>query len=406
MDSYYYERLQTIKDEDLKLMNIHEYQAKDLFARNGIPVPQGYLANSPIEAEFAYRRLKSPVSVVKAQVHAGGRGKAGGVKLVKSAEEAAKVAQEMIGMNLVTHQTGPEGKDVHSVYVEAGSDIQKEYYLSMVLDRSNAGISIMFSTEGGMDIEEVAEKTPEKIVNINVDPTVGLRSFHFNNIAKKMALPKNEMRELTKILKNLYAMFLKYDYSMIEINPLIVDGDGKMFAIDGKMDIDDNAIYRQPEIAPLRDFREEDLREVEASKFGLSYIGLDGNIGCLVNGAGLAMATMDIIKLYGGEPANFLDVGGGATEEQVKNAFRIILQDDAVKGIFVNIFGGIMRCDIIANGVVAAAKDLNLTVPLVVRLEGTNVEEGKKILAESSLKILSADNMAHGAEQIVAAVKG
>lgn len=387
-------------------MNIHEYQAKQLFAKNGIPVPKGYLANSPIEAEFAFRRLKTPVCVVKAQVHAGGRGKAGGVKVVKTPEDAAAITEEMIGMTLVTHQTGPEGKKVHSVYVEAGSDIKKEYYLSMVLDRSKAGISIMFSTEGGMDIEAVAEDTPEKIVTIDVDPTVGLRSFHFNNIAKKMSLPKSEMKELTAILKNLYAMFIKYDYSLIEINPLIVDADGKMAAIDGKMDIDDNALYRQPEIAAMRDFREEDLREVEASKYGLSYIGLDGNIGCLVNGAGLAMATMDIIKFYGGAPSNFLDVGGGANEEQVKNAFRIILQDDQVKGIFVNIFGGIMQCDVIANGVVAAAKDLGMTVPLVVRLEGTNVEKGKKILKESTLNIISADNMADGAEKIVAAVKG
>lgn len=387
-------------------MNIHEYQAKELFAKNGIPVPKGYLANSPVEAEFAYRRLKTPVCVVKAQVHAGGRGKAGGVKLVKSADEAASVTKEMLGMTLVTHQTGAEGKKVHSVYVEAGSDIKKEYYLSLVLDRSKAGISIMFSTEGGMDIEEVAEKTPEKIVTIDVDPTVGLRSYHFGNIAKKMNLPKPEVKALTGILKNLYKMFLKYDYSLIEINPLIVDGEGNMAAIDGKMDFDDNALYRQPEVAPMRDFREEDMREVEASKFGLSYIGLEGNIGCLVNGAGLAMATMDIIKFYGGEPANFLDVGGGASEEQVKNAFRIILQDEHVKGIYVNIFGGIMRCDVIANGVIAAAKDLGLKVPLVVRLEGTNVEEGKKILASSGLNIISADNMADGAEKIVASVKG
>jgi len=387
-------------------MNIHEYQAKKLFAENGVPVPAGFLAYSPIEAEFAFRRLNSPVAVVKAQVHAGGRGKAGGVKVVKSAVDAASATEKMLGMTLVTHQTGPQGKKVHSVYVESGSDIHKEYYLALLLDRSTAGVSIVFSTEGGMDIEEVAEKTPEKIVNVNVDPTVGLKGFHLANLGKKAGINNAEMKELSKVIKSLYKMFFKYDFQMIEINPLIVTGEGKMFALDGKMQFDDNALYRQPEISLMRDFKEEDLREIEASKFGLSYIGLEGNIGCLVNGAGLAMGTMDIIKYYGGEPANFLDVGGGATEDQVKNAFRIILQDKAVKGIFVNIFGGIMKCDTIANGVIAAARELKLQVPLVVRLEGTNVELGKRILNESGLNITAADGMADGAEKIVKLVKG
>lgn len=386
-------------------MNIHEYQAKKLFADNGVPVPEGYLARSGIEAEFAMRRLKTPVAVVKAQVHAGGRGKAGGVKLVKSPEECRKVAEEMIGMNLVTHQTGPEGKDVHEVYIETGSDIKKEYYLAMFLDRETATVGCMFSTEGGMDIEEVADKTPEKIITINIDPTLGLQGYNLRELNFGIGLDKAESKELLSIVKKLYKMFLKYDFSMLEINPLIVTGDGKMMAIDGKMDFDDNALFRQKEVEAFRDFREEDPREIEASKYGLSYIGLDGDIGCMVNGAGLAMATMDIIKHYSGDPANFLDVGGGATEEMVKNAFRIILQDDKVKGVFVNIFGGIMQCDIIARGVVAAAKDLGLTVPLAVRLEGTNVEEGKKILKSSGLKIIAADDMADGAKKIVEAVK-
>ncbi len=382
-------------------MNIHEYQAKQLFRENAVPVPEGYLANTPIEAEFAMRRLGTPVAVVKAQVHAGGRGKAGGVKLVKSPEEARKVAKDMLGMTLVTHQTGPEGKKVHKVYVEAGSVIKKEYYLAMTVDRSTATIGLMFSTEGGMDIEEVAEKHPEKIVTVNIDPTIGLQGYHLRDIGFSMKLPPEEQKELGAIIKNLYKMFLKYDYSMLEINPLIVNDQGKMFAIDGKMNFDDNALYRQKNIEVMRDFEEEDLREIEASKFGLSYIGLDGNIGCLVNGAGLAMATMDIIKHFGGSPANFLDVGGGASRETVTNAFKILLSDKNVKGIFVNIFGGIMRCDVIANGVVSAAQELGLKVPLVVRLEGTNVEEGKKILKESGLNLVAANDMADGARKIV-----
>lgn len=386
-------------------MNIHEFQAKGLFRQSGIKVPDGILARSAVEAEFAFRNLGAAVAVVKAQIHAGGRGKAGGVKLVKTAEECFKATEEMLGKTLVTHQTGPEGKKVHSVYIEAGSQIAKEYYLAMLLDRENAGVSVMFSTEGGMDIEEVADKTPEKIITTLIDPTVGIQGHNVRAITFGAGLNKEESKALSKVMAKLYAMFVKKDFALLEINPLAVTEQGEMIPLDGKMNFDDNALFRQKDILACRDFLEEDSREVEASKYGLSYIGLDGNIGCLVNGAGLAMATMDIIKHYGGEPANFLDVGGGATEEMVTNAFRIILQDDAVKGIFVNIFGGIMQCDIIAKGVVAAAKSLGLTVPLVVRLEGTNVDEGKKILKESGLAIQAADDMADGAEKITAAVK-
>ena len=386
-------------------MNIHEYQAKKLFRDNEIKVPEGYLAQSGIEAEFAFRRLKQKVAVCKAQIHAGGRGKAGGVKLVKSPEECRKVAEAMIGTTLVTHQTGKEGKKVHQVYIEAGSDIEKEYYLALFLDRETASIAIIFSTQGGVDIEEVAEKTPEKIIKVNVDPTVGLKNFHAGIISFKMGLIKSEADALAVLLKRLYKMFIKHDFSMLEINPLIVTKTGELMPLDGKMNFDDNALFRQKEIEILRDLKEEDEREVESSKYGLSYIGLEGNIGCLVNGAGLAMATMDIIKFYGGRPANFLDVGGGATEEMVTNAFRIILQDKAVKGIFVNIFGGIMKCDIIARGICNAAKQLGLNVPLVVRLEGTNVNEGKEILEKSGLNIMAAANMADGAEKITKAIQ-
>jgi succinyl-CoA synthetase beta subunit len=386
-------------------MDIHEYQAKALFKLNGVPVPEGYLATNPLEAEFAMRRLGTEIGVVKAQVHAGGRGKGGGVKLAKSPEEAAKIAKDMIGMTLVTHQTGPEGKKVHKVYVEAGSKIVKEYYLALVLDRETAGVGFMFSTEGGMDIEEVAEKHPEKIVYVSVDPTTGLQGHHLRTIGYKAGLSAAEQKELAPILKSLFKMFLKYDYSMLEINPLIVNDQGKMFVLDGKMNFDDNALYRQKDIEVLRDFLEEDPREVQASKYGLSYIGLDGNIGCLVNGAGLAMATMDIVQFAGGTPANFLDVGGGANQETVTNAFKILLSDAKVKGIFVNIFGGIMRCDVIANGIVAAAKELGLRIPMVVRLEGTNVEQGKEILKNSGLDLYAASNMADGAKKIVEMVK-
>lgn len=386
-------------------MNIHEFQAKRLFRENGVPAPIGYLAQSGVEAEFAMRRLKSKVAVVKAQVHAGGRGKGGGVKLVKSPEEAAKIAEEMIGMTLVTKQTGPEGKLVRRVYVEEGSDIKKEWYLAMTLDRETANIAIMFSTEGGMDIEEVAEKTPEKIVTVKADPTVGLMPYHLREICFRMNLSKEESKTLSKFMDKLYTMFMKYDFSMLEINPLVVTGDGQMLALDGKMAFDDNALFRHPEIEAMRDFDEEDPREVNASKYGLNYIGLEGNIGCMVNGAGLAMATMDIIKLEGGQPANFLDVGGGASKEMVTNAFRLLLSDSHVKAVFVNIFGGIMRCDVIAEGIVAATKELGLSVPVVVRLEGTNVEKGKQILESSGLNLIPAEDMHDGAKKVVAVAK-
>ncbi len=384
-------------------MNIHEYQAKELFANWGLPVPKGYLVTSAIEAEFAFRRLKSKVCAVKAQIHAGGRGKGGGVKLAKSPEECASLTKDMLGMTLVTPQTGPQGKTVQKVYIEAGSDIAKEYYLALLVDRETASVALVFSKEGGMDIEEVAAKTPEKIVTVPVSPISGLSSFHLRNLCFQADLSAQEGKELSSFVKKLYDLFLKCDCSLVEINPLIVTSDDKMMALDAKLNFDDNALYRQESIQTLRDFNEEDSREIEASKYGLSYIGLDGNIGCLVNGAGLAMATMDIIKHYGGEPANFLDVGGGATEEMVRNAFQIILQDTKVKGIFVNIFGGIMRCDVIAKGIVAASKQLGLTVPLVVRLEGTNVDEGKKILQSSDLKIIAATDMADGAQKVVKA---
>jgi succinyl-CoA synthetase beta subunit len=385
-------------------MNIHEYQAKELFSNFEIPAPEGILVGSALEAEFAYRRLKSPICVVKAQIHAGGRGKGGGVKVVKSADECYSEAEKMLGMNLVTHQTGPEGKQVNKVYIEKGSDIVKEYYLALLVDRESAAINIMFSTEGGMDIEAVAAKTPEKIVNIQVDPLSGLRSFHLAKLVSQAGLSKQEGKQLQVFVSKLYNFFCKKDCSLLEINPLVVTAQEQMLALDAKVNFDDNALYRHKDIQAMRDFAEEDIREVEASKFNLSYIGLEGSIGCLVNGAGLAMATMDIIKHYGADPANFLDVGGGANEQQVRNAFRIILQDSCVKGIFVNIFGGIMKCDTIAKGVVAASKDLKIKVPLVVRLEGTNVEEGKKILKDSGLAIVAAKDMADGAQKIVAAV--
>ena len=386
-------------------MNIHEYQAKALFAANGIPVPEGFFAANATEADFACRRLGAPVAVVKAQVHAGGRGKGGGVKLVRSPEECFKVAKDMIGMTLVTPQTGPEGKLVKKLYIEAGSNIDKEFYLAMLVDRDTATIAIMFSTEGGMDIEEVAAKTPEKIVTVNVDPTAGLQGYHLRNLSYGMKLTKEQTKEFNALVPKLYTMFMKYDFSLLEINPLVWTKEGKFIAIDGKMNFDDNALFRHKDIASMRDYDEEDPREVEASKYGLNYIGLDGNIGCLVNGAGLAMATMDIINYCGGKAANFLDVGGGASEEMVTNAFQILFADPHVKAVFVNIFGGIMRCDVIANAVVNAAKKLGLKLPLIVRLEGTNVEKGKEILNSSGLAITAADNMEDGARKAVAAAK-
>lgn len=386
-------------------MNIHEYQAKALFALSGVPVPEGYYAGSPIEAEFAFRRLGGPVAVVKAQVHAGGRGKGGGVKLVKSPDECFNVSKAMLGMTLVTPQTGAEGKLVRKLYIEAGSNIDKEFYLAMLVDRDTATIAIMFSTEGGMDIETVAEKTPEKIVTVHVDPTAGLQGFHLRNLSFAMKLTKDQTKEFHHLVPKLYNMFMKYDFSLLEVNPLVWTKEGKFMALDGKMNFDENALFRHKEIASMRDYDEEDPREVEAAKYGLNYIGLDGNIGCLVNGAGLAMATMDIIKHCGGTPANFLDVGGGATEEMVTNAFRILFSDVRVKAVFVNIFGGIMRCDVIANAVVNSAKALGLKLPLIVRLEGTNVELGKEILKNSGLKITPADDMEDGARKAVAAAK-
>jgi succinyl-CoA synthetase beta subunit len=392
-------------------MNIHEYQAKELLSRFGLSIPKGKLAYTATEAEWATRSLScgkdGKVAVVKAQVHSGGRGKAGGVKLAKSPEEAFSIAEKMLGMTLITNQTGPQGKKVNKLLVAEGCDIDKEYYFALVVNRETATIGIMASTEGGMDIEEVAEKHPEKIITADIDPTVGLQEFTIRKLSLGLGfgLGTPLAKDFAKTLKGLYQAFLAYDCSMVEINPLVLTKQGNIAILDCKMSFDENALFRHQDIADLRDYEEDDARELEASKYGLSYVSLEGNIGCLVNGAGLAMATMDIIKQTGGQPSNFLDVGGGANQETVTQAFRIILRDKAVKGIFVNIFGGIMKCDVIANGIVAAAKELGLKVPLVVRLEGTNVELGKKILSESGLNILSASSMADGAQKIVNAVK-
>ena len=386
-------------------MNIHEYQAKSLLAKYGVAVPHGGVAYTPEEAEKVARGLAGPVYVVKAQIHAGGRGKGGGVKVVKSVDDAREAARKMIGMTLVTHQTGPQGKSVKRVYIEEGCDIKRELYLGMLVDRGNGRVTVMASTEGGMDIEEVAAKTPEKIVKVAVDPAAGFQAFHGRKIAFALGLEGKQVGEATKFLAGLYRAFQDLDMSLCEINPLVVAGDGRVIALDAKVNFDDNALFRHKDVADLRDEDEEDKSELEAAKHGLNYIRLTGNIGCMVNGAGLAMATMDIIKLYGGAPANFLDVGGGATKERVTTAFKIILADPNVEGILVNIFGGIMRCDIIAEGVVAAAREVSLHVPLVVRLEGTNVELGKKILSQSGLPIVSADNLDDAAQKIVRAVK-
>ena len=386
-------------------MNIHEYQAKKLFEANGILIPKGQLVESPLEADFAFRRLNSEMCVVKAQIHAGGRGKAGGVKLVKSPEECAKVTQEMLGKTLVKVQTGPQGKKVHKVYIETASKIQKEYYLAMTVDRENAAVALIFSTEGGMDIEEIAVKKPAKLKTVTIQPSLGVKPYVLRNLFGSFELPKEEVKKLEDCVRKLYAMFMKHDFSLLEINPLILDGSGNFMPLDGKMAFDDNALFRQGLIQEMRDLKEEDLREIEASKYGLNYIGLDGTIGCLVNGAGLAMATMDIIKFYGGLPANFLDVGGGASEDMVKRAFRIILLDHQVKGVFVNIFGGIMRCDTIAKGILAAARELGLNIPLVVRLQGTHVELGCAMLKDSEFKIETVQDMAEGAEKIVRATQ-
>ncbi|MDZ4381259.1 MAG: ADP-forming succinate--CoA ligase subunit beta [Parvibaculum sp.] len=386
-------------------MNIHEYQAKAVLAKYGVPVPRGHAAFTPEEAVAKARELGGPVWVVKAQIHAGGRGKAGGVKVVKSVEDVEKEAKRLLGSTLVTHQTGPEGKEVHRLYIEEGSSIARELYLSVLVDRATSRISFIVSTEGGMDIEEVAAKTPEKILSFSIDPASGISGFHGRKVAYALGLEGDQVKQGVALIDKLYKAFVAEDMSMLEINPLVVTGEGNIVCLDAKVNFDSNALYRHKDIVELRDLTEEDPAEVEASKYDLNYIKLDGKIGCMVNGAGLAMATMDIIKLYGSEPANFLDVGGGATKEKVTAAFKIILSDPSVEGILVNIFGGIMRCDIIAEGVVAAAKEVSLGVPLVVRLEGTNVDLGKKIMADSGLPIISADNLADAAEKIVKAVK-
>ncbi|MCP5411239.1 MAG: ADP-forming succinate--CoA ligase subunit beta [Alphaproteobacteria bacterium] len=386
-------------------MNIHEYQAKAVLRGFGVPVPDGKAAFSVEEAVEAAKSLPGPVWVVKAQIHAGGRGKGGGVKVVKSIEDVKKEAERMLGMTLVTHQTGPAGRLVKRLYIEDGSAIERELYLSALVDRATSRIAFIVSTEGGMDIEEVAAKTPEKIHTFQIEPAVGYSPYVGGQIASALGLKGPQAKQIGQVVKKLYEAFIDKDMSLLEINPLVVTKDGSIICLDAKLNFDDNALFRHKDVMELRDLDEEDPAEVEASKYDLSYIKLDGEIGCMVNGAGLAMATMDIIKLFGSEPANFLDVGGGATKEKVTQAFKIIVSDPNVKGILVNIFGGIMKCDIIAEGIVAAAKDLSLTVPLVVRLEGTNVELGKEILAKSGLAITSADNLADAAQKVVAAVK-
>lgn len=392
-------------------MNIHEYQAKQVLAKYGVSVPNGFPAFTMQEAMDAAKKIealfgnKAPVWVVKAQIHAGGRGKAGGVKVVKSLSDVEQEAKRMLGMNLVTHQTGPEGKIVSRLYIEQGSSIKHEYYLSLLVDRASSRIVCIASLEGGMDIEEVAHKTPEKIITIIIDPATGLQDFHLRRIAFALKLQGDASKQLGKLVRSLYKAFIETDASQIEINPLIETQEGNIMALDAKINFDDNALYKHPEISELKDETEEDPLEIEAQKHELNYIKMDGQIGCMVNGAGLAMATMDIIKLYGGDPANFLDVGGGATKERVAHAFRIILSDKNVKGILINIFGGIMRCDIIADGVINAAKDIGVKVPVVVRLEGTNAEKGKEMLASSGLALIPANDLADAAQKIVNAIK-
>jgi len=397
-------------------MNIHEYQAKALLRDYGAPVSDGRIVLKAEEAKTAAGELEGPMWVVKAQIHAGGRGKGkfkeeaagekGGVRLARSVEEAAEQAQKMLGRTLVTHQTGPAGKQVNRIYIEEGSDIERELYLALLVDRTTSRISFVCSTEGGMDIEEVAASTPEKILSFSVDPAAGYQPYHGRRIAFTLGLTGAQVKQCVALMGVLYKAFVEKDMEMLEINPLIVTTEGNLKVLDAKLGFDNNALYRHADIMALRDETEEDPKELAASKFDLNYIALDGEIGCMVNGAGLAMATMDIIKLYGAEPANFLDVGGGATKEKVTEAFKIITSDPNVKGILVNIFGGIMRCDVIAEGVLAAVKEVGLQVPLVVRLEGTNVEKGKEIIANSGLNVIAADNLSDGAEKIVKAVKG
>lgn len=386
-------------------MNIHEYQAKEILRKYHVPTPRGQVAFTPQEAVQAAQNLGGKLWVVKAQIHAGGRGKAGGVKLAKTLEEVETFARDMLGMTLVTHQTGPEGREVKRIYIEEGSSISKELYVSAVVDRATSGITFMASTEGGMDIEEVAAKHPEKILTVSIDPAAGFQPHHARSLAFGLNLTKELHGSFAEFMESLYNSFVDCDASQVEINPLVITGDNKLVALDAKFNFDENALYRHPDIANLRDPNEEDPLELKAGKFGLSYVKMDGSIGCMVNGAGLAMATMDIIKLYGSAPANFLDVGGGANKEKVTEAFKLIMSDPNVEGILVNIFGGIMRCDVIAEGIIAAVKEVNLTIPLVVRLEGTNVELGKKLLASSGLAITPADNLADAADKITKAVK-
>ena len=386
-------------------MNIHEYQAKAVLREFGVPTPRGIAAFSVEEAEKAAKDLGGPVWVVKAQIHAGGRGKAGGVKVVKSIDDVKREAARLLGSTLVTHQTGPHGKQVRRLYIEDGSAIDREYYLSALIDRATSRVAFVASTEGGMEIEEVAHTHPEKILSFSIDPATGFMPYHARRVARALGLSADLTKQAGSVLPKLYAAFLAKDMSLLEINPLVVTKSGQLICLDAKIGFDDNALYRHPDIAALRDLHEEDEKEIEASKYDLNYVALDGTIGCMVNGAGLAMATMDIIKLYGMAPANFLDVGGSATKEKVAAAFKIITSDPNVKGILVNIFGGIMKCDVIAEGVVAAVRDVGLRVPLVVRLEGTNVALGKEIIAKSNLNVTSGDDLDDAAQKIVKAVK-
>ncbi|MDP6350758.1 MAG: ADP-forming succinate--CoA ligase subunit beta [Alphaproteobacteria bacterium] len=387
-------------------MNIHEYQGKALLRKYGVAVPRGRVAYTPMEAEEVAQELGGPVWVVKAQIHAGGRGKGGGVKVVKSVDELHEAAKRMIGMTLVTHQTGPAGKEVKRVYIEEGCEIARELYLGVLLDRASGRITMMASAEGGMDIEQVAAETPEKILKVAIDPAVGMNPFHGRQLAFGLGLEGKQVSKAVRFMTAVYEAYLDTDATLVEINPLVITPAGDVLALDAKMNFDDNALFRHPEIAELRDESEEDPREREAQRHDLNYIKLDGNIGCMVNGAGLAMATMDIIQHYGGAPANFLDVGGGATGERVTEAFKLILSDPDVDGVLVNIFGGIMRCDVIAEGIVGAAREVSLHVPLVVRLEGTNVDLGKRILAESGLSIVAAEDLGDAARKIVEAIEG
>ena len=387
-------------------MNIHEYQAKALLADFGVNVLRGAVAYTPEEAERAARGLGGPVWVVKAQIHAGGRGKGGGVKLARSVEEVRQFAGQILGMDLITHQTGPGGRLVRRVYVEDGCEIERELYLGALIDRVTSRVTLMASAEGGVEIEEVAKRNPEQILTVTIDPAAGFQPFHGRKLAFGLGLEGKQVSKAVAFMRGIYRAFTDLDASLVEINPLVITKGGDVVALDAKMNFDSNALFRQPKVTQLRDLDEEDPHEIEASRHELNYIKLDGNIGCMVNGAGLAMATMDIIKLYGGEPANFLDVGGGATKERVTAAFKLLLSDPKVEGVLINIFGGIMRCDVIAEGVVAAAREVNLNVPLVVRLEGTNVELGKQIISDSGLEITPANDLADAAEKIVAAVRG